>query len=804
MSSPLNAAQNSSINRHLNCLAAGAADPLVYLKRAFAFISKQQSVAASFAWMKFDDDLENIAEAGTKRDVPGLCDRAKDLLQTRARDLLFRPKIELPIDNTERWTRTGVAEFPTAVNLVIASNGNAKSIFCFVLGSRDLTTVPTNDSLWAAYENGLNEGLQACIRRVNKTRKSMWESKRTPVRRAQTQPDSGEPSYGESDELPNKDRTNTVRANVHSEQIDYPPRLSIPLDLDVLESTNDEEFLPEGINAPSEHRIQQTLENLEIQVSEGLAPAPIKIELGALNGSIDKSPEVFEAECVAWSQFQGVLLARAIAPHLVPKDFSVAAVNEIKNSLGTGRVSIAWKRGGRFQILAVSGSSHLDRRADSIRTLEELVQTAADNKTSFFHPDDLEVSYEEILAGIEEYYEQTQNRSIAIQLISAPRDVVQTRTEPETIFHSDKDHRGEPLAALIVEGIERKIEKVEWDRYWNTVESIIQHGVQNATEVGSLFFLSYRRRFGRFLNWLGEKKLKRAKQLGAGLAVVLMILAVCPAPMTVVSHGIAQPQSRVKVYSEVNGTVDQILFRDHETIDQGTPLLIIKNTELELERKKLDGEYAETERSIQSIRDQLNSTAPMEDNQVLSLRKERAGLIERLQSLDLQIALVAEKQNKLRITSPIKGKSITWDLPQRLNRLPVEPGQHLLTVADDSKPWELEVLIPESLIGYVRNAQESNQINRESLEVSFVLASDPGKKYQGKVISLADTATFDEKEGMVLRAKVSIDNQPENWAQFVKPGTSVIARINLGSAPWIYTTTYQLIDSLRRFLFKYL
>ena len=114
------------------------------------------------------------------------------------------------------------------------------------------------------------------------------------------------------------------------------------------------------------------------------------------------------------------------------------------------------------------------------------------------------------------------------------------------------------------------------------------------------------------------------------------------------------------------------------------------------------------------------------------------------------------------------------------------------------------MLITESLIGYVRNAMQSNEIDNESIDVTFVLASDPGKKYHGKVVSLANTATFDEKDGMVLRAKVSIENQPEDWAQFVKPGTSVIARINLGTAPWIYTTTYQLTDSLRRFLFKYL
>ena len=78
----------------------------------------------------------------------------------------------------------------------------------------------------------------------------------------------------------------------------------------------------------------------------------------------------------------------------------------------------------------------------------------------------------------------------------------------------------------------------------------------------------------------------------------------------------------------------------------------------------------------------------------------------------------------------MRGQVLTWDLKPLLEARPVQRGQVLMTVADLEGPWILELQIADDQAGHVLEAQ---QRAAAPLEVSFVLATDPRKTYEGTI-----------------------------------------------------------------------
>ena len=63
--------------------------------------------------------------------------------------------------------------------------------------------------------------------------------------------------------------------------------------------------------------------------------------------------------------------------------------------------------------------------------------------------------------------------------------------------------------------------------------------------------------------------------------------------------------------------------------------------------------------------------------------------------------LLQHERDQLIVTSPIAGRVLTWDVGHQLLARPVERGEALVTVADLSADWQLELDVPDDRIGYV-------------------------------------------------------------------------------------------------------
>ena len=156
--------------------------------------------------------------------------------------------------------------------------------------------------------------------------------------------------------------------------------------------------------------------------------------------------------------------------------------------------------------------------------------------------------------------------------------------------------------------------------------------------------------------------------------------------------------------------------------------------------------------------------------------------------------MLEAQQAELRVSSPIDGEVVTWDLRQLLESRPVARGQALMSVADLAGPWGLEIRVPDDRVAYVLDAARQGG---EDLDVSFVLAAAAGAKLRGKLESLGHRTEVSETEAAFLPATVHVDRGelPE-----LVPGATVTAKIHCGRRSLGYVWLHDLIEAVHKWI----
>ena len=271
-----------------------------------------------------------------------------------------------------------------------------------------------------------------------------------------------------------------------------------------------------------------------------------------------------------------------------------------------------------------------------------------------------------------------------------------------------------------------------------------------------------------------------------------------PANFRVTCRGQLKPQVERRIFAPRDGRVGQ-LHADHgDTVTAGQLLATIQSTDLDFEFTRLIGEIQTTTQQLEAVRtSRLGAkplTAEQRDEYVRQtaeeerLKKLVAGLQEQKKLLDAELAA-------LQVRSPIAGQVLTWDLAEALQQRPVKRGQRLMTVADTSGPWVLEVEVPDQDAGYVQDA--SRQIGPD-LPVQFILATDPSRTHTGRVARVAQISQPDDQQQLSVTAVVQIDA-----AEIPQPraGAGVVARIACGRRSLGYVWLHDLIETVRAWLF---
>jgi hypothetical protein len=156
--------------------------------------------------------------------------------------------------------------------------------------------------------------------------------------------------------------------------------------------------------------------------------------------------------------------------------------------------------------------------------------------------------------------------------------------------------------------------------------------------------------------------------------------------------------------------------------------------------------------------------------------------------------MLAEQRKDLIVRSPIAGEVVTWNVQQQLASRPLRRGDALVTVADITGQWQLELKVPSRRAGRLLAARQKLS---DPQPVSFVLATSPGHSLSGIVREVAPRLELDEAGDSYIMAKVDV---PRDEIENRAPGATALAKIDCGRGTLADAWFHDLIDTIQLWL----
>lgn len=459
-----------------------------------------------------------------------------------------------------------------------------------------------------------------------------------------------------------------------------------------------------------------------------------------------------------------------------------AIANEGRQLIGCDRVSVLACRGGRFRLEAISGVDSFQRRSNLVRRLEALGKQVAVSGEVLWYPDAAAVRPPQIDAVLEPYLDESHARSLAVVPLRAmPRQSAEAAV----------------VGALVIERFDATTD-ADWRARIAGATPAAAAALQNAIEYQGLPLLSLMR-LVRHARWYTRwEQLPKTLTAVVVAAALLLALAVVPADFRITARGELQPQRRFHVFATGEGIITSLPKGQGDAVRRGETLAVLHSPKLELDFTEVVGRRRTTEEQLAVVR-----TARMRNDPALANVRDRYELTaqeeqlkERLAGLQKQFDILDRQRRQLEVRSPTDGQVLTWDIERLLTARPVQRGEKLLTVADLQGPWELALKIEDEQAGHVLAAQQT--LGAE-LPVTFILATNPGVTYEGRLRVIASATEVQDDGRPLVSATVSITGQPP---ADLRPGATVIAKLSCGRRAVGYVWFHQLWEAIQsRLLF---
>ncbi len=454
------------------------------------------------------------------------------------------------------------------------------------------------------------------------------------------------------------------------------------------------------------------------------------------------------------------------------------------------RVSIAICSGTKCRALAISGVDSVERRSDAVQRLEALGRAVALIGEPLWYPADRENLPPETERAIDAHLDVSHARLLAAIPLKplAPAGAERaSNTEIPT------------LGVLFVEQFRTATLDAPFQQRVQTACRHAALALQNALDYDSLPLLPLERAL------LSVRWFTRARQLPKTVLALLLVigfvlaLVLVPADFNIEARGELQPSARREIYAPDDAIVSEVRIAAGQQVNAGDVLVALRKPQLEFELHRVLGELQTARKRLSAIQaarlgsDHGKSETP-EHYQQLTAEEEE--IKESLASLQQQDRVLRSQQAALQVKSPIDGDVLTWNIQQLLETRPVQRGKILLTVGDLAGAWRLELRLPDQHAGYVLDAQRELQ---PDLPVTFLLATNPGITYEGRIERLGLTATSDEIYGSNVPVFVAIDRRQ---LSDTRPGATVIGKIHCGRRSIGFVWFHDLISVIRsRLLF---
>lgn len=490
--------------------------------------------------------------------------------------------------------------------------------------------------------------------------------------------------------------------------------------------------------------------------------------------------------------------SRLVHSSLDLSETSYTIVNEGRRLIGCDRVSLALLKGSKCAVQAISGQDTLDNRSNIVTTLSNLATKVVGTGEALYYDGTTADMPPQLEEAVHAYVDESYAKTVSVLPLRKPGDPIVDDKDREDVGRDIREDR-EVIGALIIEQIESDVPR---EVLLPRIDLVYEHtarAMSNSLEFNNLFLMPVWRTLGK-ASWVVRTRTLPKTLTIAGIALVALIcLFVVPYSFNLSAKGALQPEDRQEIFVDTPGRIEELLVKDGQDVKKGDLLARLTSEDLNLELSKVLGEIKETSEQLSTVQQaKLEKVSSKAD--ATKLAGEAARLKLRLKSLEMQQELIFTKKDRLEIRSPMDGKVVlSWDVEKQLLHRPVERGRSLMSIANTSGKWELEVFMPERRVGHIRDAQ--GYFKKNNLDVSYVLATDPGTQWKGAVKEIHEATQMHDQEGHVVRIRVDLSGQetPKN----PRPGASATVQVHCGSAAIGYVWFHEAIEYAQKFWFTY-
>jgi multidrug efflux pump subunit AcrA (membrane-fusion protein) len=476
---------------------------------------------------------------------------------------------------------------------------------------------------------------------------------------------------------------------------------------------------------------------------------------------------------------------------LTPTAYAVA--NEGRRVIGCDRLSVLVAAGRHSRLLAVSGASHVERRSGAARRMEELAELVRPAAEPAWYADGQSDALPPIADALEAHAEESHARHVAVVPLARPGEIASASGENKHASHDNK-----PAFVLIAEQFDARTGTLTPERLIEVAE-LSATALYNALEVDELPFRWLLRPLAVVKRQVANH-IARSTAVAALVAGAIAALVLVPADFSIEATGTLEPAVRQEVFAPRSGLVDEVLVAQGADVTAGEPLVRLRDPSLELDLKRVHGEMETVRRQLEAARATKTSRDVRDENAVelYRLSASERELEQQLSNLQGELKLLDQEREHLVVRSPIAGRVLTWDLAGRLTARPVERGEALVTVADLSADWQLELNVADDRIGHVLAAQATEQT--ETLPVRFRLRSADAPN-TGRVEKIGMTASVDTKDASTARPTVEVvvafdkNELTDDTQRELRPGVTARAEIDCGRHPLGYVWLHEVWDA---------
>jgi biotin carboxyl carrier protein len=410
------------------------------------------------------------------------------------------------------------------------------------------------------------------------------------------------------------------------------------------------------------------------------------------------------------------------------REAAVQFVSDLAAQHGCERVSLGLVEGDRIVLAAMSGSAETDLRRREFDELRAAMEEAVDQDALLRVPEPADAP----------------PRVLAAHALLLSRGVDAAVTVPLAV-------RGDKLGALTLEWRDGALPK-DFDERALTALALL------SAPVLALMRRNERPWWRRTLDSLREAatggSALRRMLLAAG-ALALGVLLALPLPAQVGGRARVEGSVERGLAAPVNGFLKAVHARPGDEVRAGQLLAELAEQELEVDRRRLEGEVAQHEGAYMAA-------IARSDRQQMGIA------LARMEEAKAQLELAAQQLGRTRIEAPFDGVVIAGDLSRSVGA-PVKRGEVMLTVAP-LDGWRIVVEVDERDIDHVRVGQHGQ------LALS-ALPFDSLPIIVRKLTPVARTA-----EGAnVFEVEAALDGTAAGAE--LRPGLQGAARLSIGRAP---------------------